>query len=57
MNDKSYIVFPRILATVYDLFLLLGVWFGVGSLALWVNGGEILNPCWIMLSFISMGLL
>ena len=56
MNDKSYIVFPlkRILASVYDLFLLLGVWFGVGSLALWVNGGEILNPlvglCLVFLS-------
>ena len=55
MNDKSYIVFPlkRILATVYDLFLLLGVWFGVGSLALWVNGGEILNP-WIGLSLVFL---
>ena len=53
MNDKSYIVFPlkRILATVYDLFLLLGVWFGVGSLALWVNGGEILNP-WVGLCLV-----
>ena len=55
MNDKSYIVFPlkRILATVYDLFLLLGVWFGVGSLALWVNGGEILNP-WVGLCLVSI---
>ena len=55
MNDKSYIVFPlkRILATVYDLFLLLGVWFGVGSLALWINGGEILNP-WIGLSLVFL---
>ena len=33
MDDKSYIVFPirRIAASVYDLFLLLGVWFAVGS--------------------------
>ncbi len=55
MNDKSYIVFPlkRILATVYDLFLLLGVWFGVGSLALWINGSEILNP-WIGLSLVFL---
>ena len=51
MNDKSYIVFPlkRILATVYDLFLLLGVWFLVGSIALGVKYlfvGEVtsLNP-------------
>ena len=55
MNDKSYIVFPlkRILATVYDLFLLLGVWFGVGSLALWINGGEILNP-WVGLCLVFL---
>ena len=55
MNDKSYIVFPlkRILATVYDLFLLLGVWFGIGSLALWVNGGEILNP-WVGLCLVFL---
>ena len=33
MNDKSYIVFPlkRIAATIYDLFLLLGVWGIVAS--------------------------
>ena len=37
MNDKSYIVYPikRIAASVYDLFLLLGVWFAVGSFAVW----------------------
>jgi len=57
MNNKSYIVFPlkRILATVYDLFLLLGVWFGVGSLALWVNGGEILNP-WVGLCLVFISI-
>ena len=51
MNDKSCIVFPlkRIAATVYDLFLLLGVWFLVGSIALGVKYlfiGEVssLNP-------------
>ena len=39
MIDKSHIVFPlkRIAATVYDLFLLLGVWFLVGSIALGVK--------------------
>ena len=41
----------RIAATIYDLFLLLGVWFTVGSIALWANGGEILNP-WIGLSLV-----
>ena len=43
MSNKSYIVFPlkRIAATIYDLFLLLGVWFAVGSLAVWINGGVI----------------
>ena len=53
MNDKSYIVFPlkRIAATIYDLFLLIGIWFGVGSLALWLNGSEILNP-WIGLGLV-----
>jgi uncharacterized RDD family membrane protein YckC len=41
----------RTAATIYDLFLLLGVWFTVGSIALWANGGEILNP-WIGLSLV-----
>ncbi len=51
MNDKSYIVYPlkRIASTVYDLFLLLGVWFLVGSIALGIKylfSGEVkaLNP-------------
>ena len=51
MNDKSYIVYPlkRIASTIYDLFLLLGVWFLVGSIALGVKylfAGEVkaLNP-------------
>ncbi len=48
MNDKSYVVFPlkRIAASIYDLFLLLGVWFAVGSFAVWVNGG-IIEVKWI----------
>ena len=48
MNNKSYIVFPlkRIASTVYDLFLLLGVWFVVGSLAVWMNGGIVENK-WV----------
>ena len=39
MNNKSYIVFPlrRIASTIYDLLLLLGVWFLVGSIALGVK--------------------
>jgi uncharacterized RDD family membrane protein YckC len=36
--------FLRIIASVYDFFLLLGVWFLVGSLALWLNDGKILHP-------------
>ena len=56
MNDKSYVVFPlkRIAASIYDLFLLLGVWFTVGSLAVWINGG-IIETKWIgpLLVFIS----
>lgn len=53
MNQKSYKVFPlkRIAASIYDLFLLLGVWFAVGSIALWLNGGEILNP-WLGLAIV-----
>ncbi len=53
MNLKSHTIFPlkRIAATIYDLFLLLGVWFGVGSIALWMNNGEILNP-WLGLSIV-----
>ena len=48
MNDKSYVVFPlkRIAASIYDLFLLLGVWFAVGSFAVWINGG-IIEEKWI----------
>ncbi len=48
MNDKSYVVFPlkRIAASIYDLFLLLGVWFAVGSFAVWINGG-IIEVKWI----------
>ena len=48
MNNKSYIVSPlkRIASTVYDLFLLLGVWFVVGSLAVWMNGGLVENK-WV----------
>jgi len=43
MSNKSHIVFPlkRIAASIYDLFLLLGVWFAVGSIAVWINGGII----------------
>ena len=56
MNDKSYVVFPlkRIAASIYDLFLLLGVWFAVGSLAVWINGG-IIETKWMgpFLVFIS----
>ena len=48
MNNKSYVVFPlkRIAASIYDLFLLLGVWFAVGSFAVWINGG-IIEAKWI----------
>ena len=56
MKSKSHKVSPikRLAATIYDLLLLLGVWFAVGSIALWANGGEILNP-WLGLTlfFIS----
>ena len=56
MNDKSYVVFPlkRIAASIYDLFLLLGVWFVVGSFAVWINGG-IIEAKWIgpFLVFVS----
>ena len=48
MNDKSYIVFPlrRFAACIYDFFLLLGVWFAVGSVAVWINGG-IIETKWV----------
>ena len=41
MNDKSYIVFPlrRIAVSIYDFFLLIGVWFAVGFISVWINGG------------------
>lgn len=53
MKNKSHKVSPlkRIAATIYDLFLLLGVWFLVGSIALWANDGEVLNP-WLGLSIV-----
>ena len=46
MNNNSQFVSPvkRLAATIYDFFLLLGVWFGCGSIALWLNNGEILHP-------------
>ena len=55
MNVKAYKVFPlkRITAGIYDFFLLLGVWFAVGSIALWLNGGETLNP-WLGLSLVIL---
>ena len=56
MISKSHKVSPlkRLAVTVYDFFLLLGVWFVVGSFGLWLNDGEILNP-WLglLLVFIS----
>ena len=49
--EKTPYVGPllRIVASVYDFFLLLGVWFLVGSIALWLNGGKTLNPALGML--------
>ena len=54
MKLKSHKVSPvkRIAATIYDLFLLLGVWFLVGSVGLWLNNGEVLNP-WLGLFMVS----
>ena len=56
MYEKSQKVYPfkRIIASIYDVLLLLGVWFSVGSIALWIvklNGGRILNP-WVGLSLV-----
>ena len=46
MEKTPYVgPFLRIIASVYDCFLLLGVWFLVGSLALWLNGGENTTSC------------
>ena len=45
MQKTPYVgPFLRIIASIYDLFLLLGVWFAIGSLALWLNNGETLHP-------------
>ena len=37
MSENSHKVFPlkRIAAAIYDLLLLLGVWFASGSIAVW----------------------
>jgi uncharacterized RDD family membrane protein YckC len=56
MKLKTYKVSPirRLAATIYDLFLLCGIWFAVGSIAVWINGG-IIEAKWIgpLLVFIS----
>ena len=45
MQKTPYVgPFLRTIASIYDLFLLLGVWFAVGSCALWLNGGQVLHP-------------
>ena len=46
MIEKTHKVGPlkRIFAAIYDFFLLLGVWFLVGSIALFLNKGQTLNP-------------
>ena len=48
MSESSHKVFPlkRIAAAIYDLLLLLGVWFASGSIAVWINGG-IIESKWI----------
>ena len=56
MKLKTYKVSPirRLAATIYDLFLLCGIWFTVGSIAVWINGG-IIEAKWVgpSLVFIS----
>ncbi|MDA9676214.1 RDD family protein [Pseudomonadota bacterium] len=45
MQKTPYVgPFLRTITSIYDLFLLLGVWFAVGSFALWLNGGQVLHP-------------
>ena len=45
MEKTPYVgPFLRIIASVYDFFLLLGVWFLVGSIGLWLNNGNVLHP-------------
>ena len=62
MSKKSYIVFPlrRIIASIYDFFLLLGIWFLVGSVALGVGylftgeiNGEAIQNFGLFLVFLS----
>ena len=55
MQKTPYIgPFRRTISATYDLFLLLGVWFAVGSIALFLNGGQVLHPAvGSMLAFIS----
>ena len=55
MQKTPYIgPFRRTISATYDLFLLLGVWFAVGSIALFLNGGHVLHPAvGSMLAFIS----
>ena len=53
--DKTPYVGPflRIIASAYDCFLLLGVWFLVGSLALWLNGEVLHSAVGSILVFLS----
>ena len=56
MTQKTPYIGPfrRTISSIYDLFLLLGVWFTVGSIALWLNGGQVLHPALgYILAFIS----
>jgi uncharacterized RDD family membrane protein YckC len=45
MQKTPYVgPFLRTISSIYDCFLLLGVWFAVGSIGLWLNGGQVLHP-------------
>jgi uncharacterized RDD family membrane protein YckC len=46
MKHNSQFVSPvkRLAASIYDFFLLLGVWFACGSIALWLNNFKAFDP-------------
>ena len=53
-ETKERLILRRLIAGIYDFFLLLGVWFFVGSFFLVLNSREILPPyAGLLIAFLS----
>ncbi|MGA1761720.1 MAG: RDD family protein [Gammaproteobacteria bacterium] len=54
IDTKERLIFRRLIAGIYDFFLMLGVWFVIGSLFLILNSREILHPYFgLLITFLS----